>query len=86
MGEIIEVNSFIPCAICHKRPATILCDMPVGRSKTLHMKLPNGITDHENSFKEFTITCDRAVCDKCSKEISTGVHFCKMCLSKLKDK
>ena len=94
MGEVIDVGEFHTCSICHKRQATLLYDMPIGRVKNLHLsttkKLVDGTyfksTDYHNSFKEHTLTCDRDVCDKCSKEISIGVHFCKMCLSKLKDK
>jgi hypothetical protein len=85
MGEVIEVGKFQSCTICHKRQATLLCDMPIGRIKNLHWKLPNGLTDYDNSFKEYTKTCDKPICEKCSKEVNQGVHFCKICLSKLKD-
>jgi hypothetical protein len=84
MGKVIEVGELHACSICHKRQATILCDMPTGRIKTMHMRLPNGLTDYENSFKEYTTTCDKAVCEECATEINPGVHFCCECLLKLK--
>ena len=86
MGKVIEVGEFKRCIICKKRQATLLCDMPVGRIKNMHFKLPNGLTDYENSFKEYTNTCDREICEKCAIEVNSGIHFCKICLSKLKGK
>jgi hypothetical protein len=85
MRKVIEVGEFIPCSICKKRQATLLCDMPMGKIKNLHIKLPNGLTDYENSYKEYMDTCDREICDKCAVEVNPGVHFCKICMSKLKD-
>jgi hydrogenase maturation factor HypF (carbamoyltransferase family) len=84
MGKVIQAGTLQPCAICHKRPATLLCDMPIGRVKNMHVKTAAGETDIEKSFKEHTITCDKAVCDKCAKEISKDIHFCKKCLDKVK--
>ena len=77
--KVLSITTFIKCAICGERQAKILCDMPVGRGKNLHIK-----NDRENSFKEWTITCDKAVCEKCSVEVNPGIHFCKDCLSKIK--
>jgi hypothetical protein len=84
MGKVIEVETFQKCAICHKRQATLLCDMPSGRTKTMHMKKPDGTTDYENSVKEYTNTCDEAICSDCSIEVTPGIHFCKQCMTKLK--
>lgn len=85
MGDVIEVGKFIKCSICGKRQATISCDMPIGSIKNLHWKKLDGTTDYENSFKEYTKTCDRVVCNKCAKEIGYDRHICKICLAKLKD-
>jgi len=79
MGDVVEVGKFIRCSICGKRQATVLCDMPIGSSKTMHM--PN----IEDSFKEETITCDRHVCNRCCKEVGHNRHICRMCIEKLKD-
>lgn len=84
MGEVIEVGKFISCNICRKRKATLLCDMPIGRSQTMHVRNLDGTTDSENSFKEYTQTCDREICEKCAIEVNNGIHFCKTCYSKLK--
>lgn len=86
MGEVVKPEHFISCSICHKRQAKLLCDMPISRTKNLHLKLPNGLTDYENSFKEYTSTCDRAICEKCAVEVGDGLHFCKKCISELKEK
>lgn len=84
MGEVVEVGKFISCSICHKRQATLLCDMPLGLEKTMHMRLENGLTDYENSFKEFTITCDKPICEKCAVEVNPEIHFCKSCIEGMK--
>lgn len=84
MGDVIKVDDYELCSICRKRQAKFLCDMPVSRVKNLHLKLPDGSTDYENSFREYTETCDKAVCERCSVEIGNGIHFCKKCIGKLK--
>ncbi|WP_409229177.1 hypothetical protein [Gudongella sp. SC589] len=84
MGDVIEVGKFVPCDICKRRQATLLCDMPIMINKSLHRKKPDGTTDYENSFKEYTQTCDREICEKCAIEVNSGIHFCKICYSKLK--
>jgi len=76
MGTVIEIGKFIPCEICKKRQATLLCDMPLMRVKNMHM--PN----KKDSFKEYTVTCDKAICDKCAKDMGNGIHICKTCLEK----
>lgn len=84
MGEVVEIPQYEICTICRKRKAEYLCDMPTGRAKMLHLKKPNGVTDYENSFKWYTITCDRAICKECAIEIGNDIHFCKKCMKKIK--
>lgn len=84
MGNAIEVGEFISCNICRKRKATLLCDMPVMIYKNMHWKNQDGTTDYVNSFKQGTFTCDRQICEKCAIEVNSGIHFCKICYSKLK--
>lgn len=84
MGNVVQVGKFIPCNICRKRQAIVLCDMPVGTAKTLHVRMKNGMTDYEDSFKKYTITCDRQVCEKCAVVVDSNFHFCKRCYLKLK--
>jgi len=74
MGKVIE---FAKCSICCKRPAKYLCDMPIGIIKHMHLT-------KDNSFKEYTITCDKPICEKCAIEVNRGIHFCKRCFEKLK--
>lgn len=91
MGDVIEVTNFEKCSICGRGQGTILCDMPIGTVKNLHIskieKLPDGscvrVTDYNNSFKETTLTCDRIVCEKCAIEISSNIHFCRNCFEKI---
>ena len=83
MGDVIKVGKFIKCSICGKRQATILCDMPKGSVKNLHWKNSDGTTDYKNSFKEYTKTCDREVCEKCCKEVGHDRHICKICIEEL---
>lgn len=93
VGDIIDIGQFIKCGICRKRQSTILCDMPIGSIKNLHItkteKLPDGTnhksTDMKNSFREITQTCDKEVCSRCAKEVGHDRHICKMCLKKLND-
>ena len=83
MGQVIKVDTFEKCFICRKRQARYLCDMPIARVKNNHISY-NGKTDYENSFKEYTVTCDKSICEKCSIEINKDIHFCKKCYEKLK--
>jgi len=83
MSAEIVMGNLVMCNICHKRIATKLCDMPVRRTKNFHIKI-NGMTDTNLSFKEYTATCDKYICDKCAAEVGNGIHFCKSCMSKLK--
>lgn len=82
MGEIAKM--YDKCVICNKRKAEFLCDMPKFRSKMLHLKKENGVTDYENSFKTTTCTCDAQICRKCSVEVGGDIHFCKSCMDKLR--
>lgn len=81
MGNVIKIGEFTTCNICRKRQATVLCDMPVGIAKNLHVRMKGGITDYENSFKSYTVTCDRQVCEKCAIVVNSNFHFCKRCCS-----
>lgn len=82
MGEIAKI--YDRCDICHKRKAEFLCDMPIFRSHTLHIRKTNGLTDEENSFKWITHTCDAKICRKCAVEVGGDIHFCKQCMNKLR--
>lgn len=83
MGAKIEIGNIKTCNVCHKRIATKQCDMPVRIIKNFHIKI-NGMTDTNLSFKEYTATCDKYVCDECAVEVGNGIHFCKTCMKKLR--
>lgn len=93
MNNVIELPDKPRCQFCKKRTATKQCDMPIGRKKNLHIsetiKLPEGayvkVTDYEKSFKEYTLTCDKYLCDKCATSISKEVDFCPSCMKKIKN-
>jgi hypothetical protein len=76
---------WIKCQICGKKLATKQCDMPIRRGKHLHLKKENGLTDYENSFKEYTTTCDRYICDKCAVSVGDGIDFCLDCFKRIKN-
>lgn len=82
MNKVVKI--YDRCDICHKRKVEFLCDMPTFRSKMLHLKKENGVTDYENSFKWITHTCDRKICRKCAVEVGGDIHFCKCCMDKLR--
>lgn len=84
MGTAKILNMEERCDICRKKKAEFLCDMPTFRSKMLHLKKENGVTDYENSFKWTTHTCDRKICRECAVEVGGDIHFCKCCMDKLR--
>ena len=73
MGDVVNVGEITVCTICHKRQAKLLCDMPTGIISTTSRK-----------FGTFTATCDKEICSECAVEVRGGIHFCKDCVSKLK--
>ena len=81
------IESIIPpeerCQICGKRKAELLCDMPKGRAKMLHIKNPDLTTDYKNSFKSYMRTCDKRICDKCAVDLGNDIHFCKGCMNNI---
>jgi len=63
------------CRFCG-RPATKLCDYPVGEWVSPHM------------VKEYgkRMTCDAKMCDRCATNLGYEMDFCPKCMAKLKDK
>ena len=85
MNEVTYIDEYVKCSICNKRKATLLCDMPKQQIMHFHVKLPIGETDFKNSFKKTTITCDNPICEKCATQVGAGIHFCKSCVTTLKE-
>ena len=91
-GQVLE---FSPtwCSFCHERPATRLCDAPIGtshyvghppRSEMMAAKI------WDVAFKTVkmvdTITCNRPICDRCATQIAKEIDYCPACVEQIKTK
>lgn len=83
--------SFTLCSYCKIRPATQLCDAPIGKSRYIahppksHMKkLHNARYAFVKVEMEKVITCDRPICEICATRIAAGVDFCPTCMEKIR--
>lgn len=73
------------CEICKKRTATKLCDMPRYRASWAgHPPKVNGLPDYGVPM-QYTVTCDRKVCDKCSVDQGGDIDFCIKCINEMRD-
>jgi hypothetical protein len=74
-GKVNEVKEFkIPCAICHKRPATRYCDYIIGYSNPqIFMREFQQLCVHNGPDYE---TCDVPMCEDCAKNIDREIDFC----------
>lgn len=76
--KITDISGGV-CDFCGKRPATRLCDMPIGFMKWGgHPPGGTGPLIHE-------MTCDRRICDQCSTSPWNGVDLCPFCVDKIKN-
>ena len=75
MAEIVE---YVPmCSICHKRPATKLCDFPIGSVRYVgHGRRLYSLGYDPRINPKRVITCDKPICDKCSVKYG-GFDFCR---------
>lgn len=71
-----DVSIFVPkaelCQVCHKRPATRLCDVILGEAT--YFDLPK-----RGEFSKETLTCDKKICDQCSIKINENTDICRHC-------
>lgn len=68
------------CSICGKKRGKFLCDFPLARVQNMHLRdEKTGETDYKNSFKIWTRTCDRLICEDCVIDMGDGIHICKKC-------
>lgn len=79
----IQDKSDVLCSICKKRPATKLCDFPIGRSRYVGhppRHLMEQAKRSDVAWKEvcmsWTITCDRPLCSECAISMSDEIDFC----------
>lgn len=68
------------CSTCNKRPATKICDFPIGRSRCIGHP-PRGRRDYvDYAFVEtkmsWTETCDKPLCDQCAISMNAEIDFC----------
>lgn len=82
----------IKCSFCG-RPATRLCDAPIGRAHYLghpprHLMLKAKFceTAWTKVDMDWTVTCDRAICERCATRISADIDFCPDCVREIKTK
>jgi hypothetical protein len=54
------------CEVCQKKPYTKLCDHATG----------TGINSSGNRFREFTVTCDKKMCDDCAVYLWADCDLC----------
>lgn len=92
MGDAINLPPAVErCAFCKRRPATRICDMPVGHTRHIGHP-PRGLMlkaqKANNAFvkveMEHTITCDAPMCDECATRIWADIDLCPSCKKKLK--
>ena len=81
------------CSVCKKRPATRLCDFPIGTSQ--YIGHPPRIQmqeakQYDVAYKKIemskTITCDKHLCDQCTVQISSGFDFCPSHIDEINQK
>ncbi|MBP2635026.1 MAG: hypothetical protein H6Q72_933 [Firmicutes bacterium] len=63
------------CDFCRRKPATKLCDYPVGERASPHMVIKYGKR----------ITCDAKMCDDCATSLGYEMDFCPKCMEELKN-
>ena len=75
MGNVVKLTPL--CSVCHKRPATKLCDFPIGTIRFVGHGpkwYKEGYDPRINPKR--VITCDKPICDKCSVK-SGCFDFCR---------
>ena len=89
-GVVLELSTTW-CPFCQKRPATRLCDAPIGKShyighppRSEMMKAKNGDIAFKTVHMEETITCDRLICDECATRIAHEIDYCPDCIERIK--
>lgn len=93
MGDVIKIpEKTAVCACCQRRPATRLCDAPVGRTRYVGHPPRSEVekAKHTDTFwkdirMSTTITCDRLICDWCAIEVIKGVDYCPDCAKRVRE-
>lgn len=79
------------CSFCRARPATRLCDAPIGRMtyighppRSEMMKAKSWDVAFHTVEMTKTITCDRPICERCATRITADIDFCPDCMERIK--
>lgn len=72
------------CAFCHRRPATKLCDAPTGRFRWMGHPPGRFFYEIEGKPLEWTMICNRPICDECATELGGEIDFCPRCMERIK--
>lgn len=90
MGDSFPFEGKRLCDVCGKRIATRLCDMPIGRMsfcghlpRHLAVMLPSRIVWEVPMHQ--TVTCDRALCDRCAVSLGPDIDLCPACVQRVKE-
>ena len=81
----------ILCSHCRRRPATRLCDAPIGRSRYIGHP-PRSLMQKAKMWDiawakvemESVITCDRPICENCATQVAAGIDYCPECMNRIK--
>ena len=83
MGVVSPFTAAPLCSVCHKRPATKLCDFPIGHAhyighppRHLMQQAQNADVAWKKVDMHCTITCDKLLCDECSVQMGNDIDFC----------
>lgn len=81
----------IRCSYCKKRPATKLCDAPIGRSSYVGHPPRSEMEKAKRwdvAFHKVEMTtmhtCDRPICNQCATEIHPGIDYCPTCMERIR--
>lgn len=81
------------CSHCKVRPATLLCDAPIGRKNYIGHPPRHLMEKAKNWNYAFVkvemsevITCDRPICDKCATRVAEEIDLCPNCMERIKKK
>jgi len=81
---VIETDFKNKCVFCKKRPASKLCDKPIGTWYLFgHPRKKLGFITADGPMSGVS-TCDNRMCNKCATTID-GMDICPKCAKKMKD-
>lgn len=83
MGVVSPFEAAPLCSVCRKRPATKLCDFPIGHAyyighppRYLMQQAKSVDVAWKKVDMHRIITCDKLLCDECSIQMGNDIDFC----------